>query len=91
MTWRCKCCGFVITPIDVGSMVVSVLIAEMSNVKDAWVVLLNELIVHAGNFRAKNVMEYEDKELEAFDTGLGMMVVLMKNMMRDILEEKKDE
>ena len=72
-------------------MVVSVLIAEMSNVKDAWVVLLNELIVHAGNFRDKNVMEYEDKELEAFDTGLGMMVVMMKNMMRDILEEKKDE
>ncbi len=67
------------------------LTVEMSRVKDAWVVLLNELIIHAGNFRAKNVMEYKDKELEAFDTGLGMMVVLMKNMIRDILEEKKDE
>ena len=64
---------------------------EMSSVKDAWVVLLNDLIVHAGNFGAKNVMEYEDKELEAFETGLGMMMILMKNMMRDILEEKKDE
>tara|TARA_R100000353_G_scaffold172868_1_gene138612 strand:- start:2219 stop:2449 length:231 start_codon:yes stop_codon:yes gene_type:complete len=73
------------------SMVVFVLTAEMSNVKDAWVVILNELIIHAGNFRAKNVMEYKDKELKAFDTGLGMMVVLMKNMIRDILEEKKDE
>jgi hypothetical protein len=72
-------------------MDVSVLIAEMSNVKDAWVVLLNELIIHAGKFRGNNVMEYEDKELEAFDTGLGMMVVLMKNMIRDILQEKKDE
>ena len=64
---------------------------EMSSVKDAWVVLLNDLIVHAGNFGAKNVMEYEDKELEAFETGLGMMMILMKNMMRDILEEKQDE
>ena len=72
-------------------MVVSVLTVEMSSVKDAWVVLLNELIVHAGNFRANNVMEYEAQELEAFDTGLGMMVVLMKTMIRDILEEKKDE
>ena len=34
-------------------MVVSVLTVEMSSVKDACVVLLNELIVHAGNFRAK--------------------------------------
>ena len=63
----------------------------MSSVKDAWVVLLNELIMHAGNFGSKNVMEYEGKELEAFETGLGMMIIYMKNMMRDILEEKKDE
>ena len=63
----------------------------MSDVKDAWVVLLNELIIHAGNFRAKNVMEYEDKELKAFDTGLGLMVLLMKEMIRDFLEEKKNE
>jgi len=63
----------------------------MSSVKDAWVVLLNELIIHAGNFGAKNVMGYEDKELEAFETGLGMMIIYMKNMMKDILEEKKDE
>jgi hypothetical protein len=66
-------------------------IVEMSSVKDAWVVLLNELIIHAGNFGAKNVMEYKDKELEAFETGLGMMIIYMKNMMKDILEEKKDE
>ena len=63
----------------------------MSSVKDAWVVLLNELIVHAGNFGANNVMEYKDKELEAFETGLGMMIIYMKNMMKDILEEKKNE
>ena len=63
----------------------------MSSVKDAWVVLLNELIIHAGNFGSKNVMEYEGKELEAFETGLGMMIIYMKNMMRDILEEKNDE
>ena len=65
-------------------------IVEMSSVKDAWVVLLNELIIHAGNFGAKNVMEYEDKELEAFETGLGMMIIYMKNMMKDILEEKNE-
>ena len=76
---------------NMNTLVVFVGSVEMSSVKDALVVLLNELIVHAGNFRAKNVMEYQDKELEAFDTGLGMMVVMMKTMMRDILEEKKDE
>jgi hypothetical protein len=73
------------------STAVSVLTVEMSNLKDAWVVLLNELIVHAGNFGAENVMEYKDKELEAFETGLGMMIVMMKTMMRDILKENKDE
>ena len=72
-------------------MDVSVLTAEMSSVKDIWVVLLNELIIHAGNFRANNVMEYKDKELEAFDAGLGMKEKIKKNMIRDILEEKKDE
>ena len=74
---------------NMNTLVVFVGSVEMSSVKDAWVVLLNELIVHAGNFRAKNVMDYKDKELEAFDTGLGMMVVMMKTMMRDILKEKK--
>ena len=63
----------------------------MSSVKDAWVVLLNELIIHAGNFGSKNVMEYKGKELEAFETGLGMMIIYMKNMMKDILEENKNE
>ena len=76
---------------NMNTLVVFVGSVEMSNVKDAWVVLLNELIIHAGNFRAKNVMEYEDKELKAFDTGLGLMVLLMKEMIRDFLEEKKNE
>jgi len=76
---------------NMNTLVVFVGSVEMSDVKDAWVVLLNELIIHAGNFRAKNVMEYEDKELKAFDTGLGLMVLLMKEMIRDFLEEKKNE
>tara|TARA_R100000388_G_C7241266_1_gene161566 strand:+ start:1559 stop:1771 length:213 start_codon:yes stop_codon:yes gene_type:complete len=59
---------------------------------DAWVVQLDSLIKHAANFREKNVMEYKGKELKAFDTGLGMMVVLMKAMIKDIQSGKyKDE
>ena len=59
---------------------------------DAWVVQLDSLIKHATNFRRDNVLNYEDKELEAFDAGLHMMVLLMKAMIEDIQTGKyKDE
>lgn len=59
---------------------------------DAWVVQLDSLIKHAASFRRDNVLNYEGKELEAFDAGLHMMTLLMKAMIEDIQAGKyKDE
>ena len=43
------------------------------------------------SFVDKNVMEYKDKELEAFTTGLGMVSILCKQMIEDIQVEFVDE
>ena len=50
----------------------------MANSLHAWVVQLNELIDHAIAIRNENVMDYKDKELEAFETGLNIFTLLMK-------------
>jgi len=63
----------------------------MSNSLHAWVVQLNELIDHAIKIRDENVMEYEDKELEAFETGLNIFTLLMKEMLKDMLGESDVE
>ena len=62
-----------------------------SKVKDMWIVVLNEVMIHIQSFVDKNVMEYEDKELEAFTTGLGMVSVLCKQMIEDIQGDIVDE
>ena len=62
----------------------------MANSLDVWIVLLNEIMSHAINIRDDNVMEYEDKEREAFDMGLNMLVLLMKKMMEEMLEDNKE-
>jgi len=62
----------------------------MANSLHAWVVQLNELIEHAIKIRNENVMEYEDKELEAFETGLNIFTLLMKEMLKDMLGEESD-
>ena len=54
-----------------------------------WVVQLDELIQHAIKIRNENVMEYRDKELEAFETGLNIFTLLMKEMMKDMIGERK--
>ena len=41
-------------------------------------------------FVNKNVMEYKDKEFEAFAVGLGMVDVLCKRMIEDIMENKNE-
>ena len=51
---------------------------------DAWIVQLDSLIKHAENFRRENVMKYKGKQLESFDAGLHMMVLLMKAMIEDL-------
>ena len=62
----------------------------MANSLHAWVVQLNELIEHAIKIRNENVMEYKDKELEAFETGLNIFTLLMKEMLKDMLGEESD-
>ena len=60
----------------------------MANSLHAWVVQLNELIDHAIKIRNENVMGYTAKELEAFETGLNIFTLLMKEMMRDMVEQR---
>ncbi len=62
----------------------------MSDPRDIWIVVLNEMREHVKMFANKNVMEYKDKEYEAFAVGLGMVDVLCKRMIEDIMENKND-
>jgi len=62
----------------------------MVNSLDMWIVQLNELIQHAIKIRNDNVMKYKKKELEAFETGLNIFTLLMKEMIQDMVAEKKD-
>ena len=64
---------------------------KMANSLHAWVVQLNELIEHAIKIRNENVMEYKDKELEAFEMGLNIFTLLMKEMLKDMLDESTYE
>jgi hypothetical protein len=63
----------------------------MVNSLDMWVVQLDELIQHAIKIRNENVMEYRDKELEAFETGLNIFTLLMKEMMKDMIGDRKSD
>jgi hypothetical protein len=60
----------------------------MSDPRDIWIVVLNEMREHVKMFANKNVMEFKDKEYEAFAVGLGMVDVLCKRMIEDIMEGK---
>lgn len=62
----------------------------MSDPRDIWIVVLNEMREHVKMFANKNVMEYKDKEYEAFSVGLGMVDVLCKRMIEDIMVNKND-
>ena len=64
---------------------------EYCTVKDVWIVQLDDLIKHALKIRDDNVMKYKKKDRKAFEMGLNMLVLLMKNMIKDMVEEKKDE
>jgi hypothetical protein len=63
----------------------------MVNSLDMWAVQLDELIQHAIKIRNENVMGYKDKELEAFEMGLNIMTLLMKEMLKDMMEERSHE
>ena len=60
----------------------------MANSLDMWIVQLDELIQHAIKIRNDNVMEYKGKELEAFETGLNIFTLLMKEMVRDMVKQR---
>ena len=62
----------------------------MSDPRDIWIVVLNEMREHVKMFANKNVMEFKDDEYIAFSVGLGMVDVLCKRMIEDIMENKNE-
>ena len=57
---------------------------------DLWIVQLDGLIKHALKLRDANVMKYKKNMKKAFETGLDMMILLMRAMLDEMMEEKKD-
>ena len=62
----------------------------MANSLDMWIVQLDELIQHVQKFVDDNPINYKGKELKAYVTGLGMVSVLCKAMLEDIMGDKRD-
>tara|TARA_R110000824_G_scaffold381842_1_gene574852 strand:- start:1231 stop:1419 length:189 start_codon:yes stop_codon:yes gene_type:complete len=62
----------------------------MANSLDVWVVLLDEIMGHVQKFVDDNPINYKGKELKAYVTGLGMVSVLCKAMLEDIMGDKRD-
>jgi len=60
----------------------------MVNSLDMWIVQLDELIQHGLKIREDNVMDYKNKNKEAFEMGLNMFILLMKQMVKDMIEQK---
>ena len=49
------------------------------------------MIKHALKIRDDNVMKYKRNMKKAFEMGINMMVLLMKAMIEEMVEDKKDE
>ena len=62
----------------------------MVNSLDMWIVQLDELIQHGLKIREDNVMDYKGKNKKAFEMGLNMFILLMKEMVKDMLGEKDE-
>ena len=63
----------------------------MTDARDLWIVQLDDLIKHALKIRDDNVMKYRRNVKKAFEMGINMLVLLMKSMIEEMVEEKKDE
>ena len=63
----------------------------MTDVRDLWIVQLDDLIKHALKIRDENVMKYRRNVKKAFEMGINMLVLLMKSMIEEMVEDKKDE
>ena len=61
------------------------------NSLDLWIVQLDDLIQHALKIRDENVMEYKTESRKAFEMGINMLVLLMKEMIKDMVDEKARE
>jgi len=59
--------------------------------QDVWIVVLHEMMMHIQKFVDDNPMEYEGKEKKAYGVGLGMVSVLCKQMIEDIMEDNSHE
>ena len=63
----------------------------MTDARDLWIVQLDDLIQHALKIREDNVMKYRRNVKKAFEMGINMLILLMKTMIEEMVEEKKDE
>ena len=63
----------------------------MSDPRDLWIVQLDDLIKHGLKIRDDNVMNYKRNMKKDFEMGINMMVLLMKAMIEEMVEDKKDE
>ena len=63
----------------------------MTDARDLWIVQLDDLIKHALKIRDENVMKYRRNVKKAFEMGINMLILLMKSMIEEMVEEKKDE
>tara|TARA_R100001082_G_C4250198_1_gene111152 strand:+ start:25 stop:222 length:198 start_codon:yes stop_codon:yes gene_type:complete len=60
------------------------------NSLDLWIVQLDDLIQHALKIRDENVMEYKTESRKAFEMGINMLILLMKEMIKDMVAEKNN-
>ena len=65
-------------------------IGLMPDARDLWIVQLDDLIQHALKIRDDNVMKYRRNVKKAFEMGINMLILLMKTMIEEMVEEKKD-
>ena len=63
---------------------------EHCTVRDVWIVQLDDLIKHALKIRDDNVMGYKKNVKKAFEMGLNMLVLLMKKMIEEMVEQKNE-
>ena len=57
---------------------------------DLWIDQLDDLIQHAIKIRDDNVMNYKRNGKKAFEMGINMLILLMKAMIEEMVEDKKD-
>ena len=60
------------------------------NSLDLWIVQLDDLIQHALKIRDDNVMKYKKNVKKAFEMGINMLVLLMKEMIKDMVAAKNE-